>query len=266
MTITSRPGRDRSAWALALCAAWLALPAAAQTSASAADDSHWHFALTPYLWGMSAKGTVSFKGIPEQPVEASFGDILSNLNFGFLGRTEGRKGRVGFATDVTFMNLGASIPAREVLQRFEPEVDMRQFAGEAVGFYRAHRSASTQGRTGFVDLLAGLRYNAVSSRLQGAEFDGTKRSLTWVDAVAGVRFAAPVGSRWSLAGRGDLAGFGSKLTWQLQGDLWYELSPRWALGAEYRYIDTDYDEGTGTARKVWKVVNQGPGILVVYGW
>ena len=266
MVISGDSRRALIGLALGLCAVLLAVPAAAQASAAAADDSKWHFALTPYVWGMSAKGTVSFKGIPEQPVEASFGDIVSNLNFGFLGRTEGRKGRVGFATDLTYMNLGAKIPVREVLQRFEPEVDMRQFAGEAVGFYRAHRGANARGRSGHLDVLAGARYNAVSSRLQGAEFDGTRRSLAWVDAVAGVRFAAPMGARWTLSGRGDVAGFGSKLAWQLMGDVWYELSPRWALGAEYRYIDTDYDKGTGTDRKLWRVVNQGPGILVVYGW
>lgn len=242
-----------------------AVPAAAQTADSGADDARWHFALTPYLWGMSAKGTVSFKGIPEQPVDASFGDILSNFNFGFLGRTEGRKGRWGFATDLTYMNLGAKIPVRTVLERFEPEVDMRQFAGEAVGFYRLHRSAG-KGAPGYVDVLAGARYNEVSSRLQGADFEGTKRSLSWVDGLVGMRFAAPLGEKWALSGRGDVAGFGSQLAWQLEGDLWFHLSPRWAISAGYRYIDTDYDKGTGTDRKVWKIVNQGPLLSAVYGW
>jgi hypothetical protein len=242
------------------------LPVRAQTSASGADDSKWHFALTPYVFGMSAKGTMSFKGIPEQPVEASFGDILSNLNFGFLGRTEGRKGNWGFTTDLLYMNLGARIPVGDVLGRFEPEVDGRQFAAEATAFRRVYRSNPAKGAPGYVDVLAGARYNRVSAQLEGSSFDGTRQSLNWVDALAGVRFAAPLGSKVALAGRGDLGGFGSDLTWQLEGDLWLHLSPRWALGAGYRYIDTDYDKGSGRDRKVWKMVDKGPVVSAVYGW
>jgi len=238
----------------------------AQTSASGADDSKWHFALTPYLWGTSMKGMASFLGIPEQPVEATFGDIWSNLDFAFLGRMEARKGRWGLATDTVFMNLGAKIPVGVVLGKLEPEVDMRQFAAEGTVFYRVHRGASAKGAPGFVDLLAGARYNSVSSQLKGKEFERTKRDLTWTDALAGVRFLAPMGAKWSLAGRGDVAGFGSKLTFQLEGDLWYSLSPRWAVGAGYRYLNIDYDKGTGINRKVWKMVNQGPVISFVYGW
>lgn len=238
----------------------------AQTSASGADDSKWHFALTPYLWGTSMKGTASFLGIPEQPVEASFGDIWSNLDFAFLGRLEARKGQWGLATDTVFMNLGARIPVGVVLGKLEPEVDMRQFAAEGIAFYRFHGRAPAKGTAGFVDLLAGARYNSVSGQLKGKEFERTRRELTWTDALAGVRFQAPMGARWSFAGRGDVAGFGSKLTWQLEGNLWYGLSQRWALGAGYRYLDTDYDKGTGINRKVWKMVNQGPVISFVYGW
>jgi len=33
-----------------------------------------------------------------------------------------------------------------------------------------------------------------------------------------------------------------------------------------RYIDVDYDKGTGTGRKLWSMVNKGPYLAVQIGW
>ena len=59
---------------------------------------------------------------------------------------------------------------------------------------------------------------------------------------------------------------GSDLTWQARADLRAQLSTHWELGVGYRYIDTDYDEGTGTDRKLWSMVNKGPYLAVQIAW
>ena len=244
----------------------LGAPLHAQTVASGADDDRWHGAVSLPFWAAGLDGAISFKGIPEQPVSASFSDIMKNFDIGLMGRLEARKGRVGFVTDLFYTNLGAEIPGREILENFEPSVDVRQLILEADGFYRVYRSPASEGAPAFVDLLAGVRYNGMSARMKGAEFEGTKRTFDWTDGVAGVRFQAPLGRKVVLTGRGDIAGFGSKFSWQLQGDLWLGLSPRWALGAGYKYYDVDYDKGSGTDRAVYKVATKGPVLSVVYGW
>jgi hypothetical protein len=243
-----------------------ALPVRAQTSASGADDDRWHFAVAPYFWTAGISGTVSFKGIPEQPVDASFSDILENFDIGVASRFEGRKGRWGFATDFLYMNLGAKVPVGDVLGRLEPEVDVRQLVAEGDAFYRAYRGRQTEGVPGFVDVLVGIRYNGMSGQLKGPAFEGTKRTFDWADGVVGVRFLAPLGRKVTLAGRGDIAGFGSKLTWQLQGELAYHLSARLALLGGYRYYDVDYDKGSGLDRKLYKMATRGPVVAFVYGW
>lgn len=250
----------------ALALLLFAAPLHAQTVASGADDDRWHTAVVLPFWAAGLDGTVSFKGIPEQPVSASFGDIIKNFDFGLMGRLESRKGRFGLVTDLLYMNLGAKIPVGEVLGRLEPEVDVRQLIAEGVGFYRVYRSPGREGAPAFVDLLAGVRYNGMSSRIKGTGFEGTKRTFDWADGVAGVRFQAPLGRKGVFTGRGDIAGFGSKFTWQLQGDLWLSLSPRWALGAGYKYYDVDYDKGSGTDRAIYKVATKGPVVSVAYGW
>jgi hypothetical protein len=242
-----------------------AQPAASPSAAAPADDGLWHYAFTPYLWTMSQEGEASFKGIPPQPIEMSFGDILENLDFPALGAFEAHNGRWGVAADLLYMNLGAKVP-RSVLGQPEPSDDARQFSFEATALYRLYRGAPREGMGSYVDLVAGARYNKVRAGLQTSLIPDTERSFDWVDGVIGARFQLPLAKKVALGARADVAGFGSDLTWQAHADLRAQLSTHWALGAGYRYIDTDYDEGTGADRKLWSMVNKGPYLAVQIGW
>lgn len=239
--------------------------AAAPTSAARSEDGGWQFAFTPYLWATSQQGEASFKGIPPQPIELSFGDIWDNLDFAALGAFEAHNGRWGVATDVVFMNLGAKVP-REVLGQSEPSVDSRQFTFEADALYRLVHGAAREGMRPYVDLVAGARYNRVSAGLQTSLIPDTERAFDWVDGVIGARFQAPLSGRVAIGGRADVAGFGSDFTWQAHADLRVQLSRHWALAGGYRYIDTDYDKGTGADRKLWSMVNEGPYLAVSIAW
>jgi outer membrane receptor protein involved in Fe transport len=164
------------------------------------------------------------------------------------------------------MNLGAKVPLPDVLGAREPGVDSRQLMAEADLLYRVHEGAATPGFRSSVDLVAGVRYNRVSAQLETSILPDTKRSFDWLDAVAGARFLAPLSPRVALAARVDLAGFGSDLTWQALADVRIRLSQRWTLGAGYRYIDTEYDQGSGSGRKLWRMVNKGPWFGAQVGW
>ncbi len=262
--------RRFAATAAVLLAAALSLPSPAHAQAAAAppatEDGRWRFGLTPYLWTSSMSGEASFKGLPPQPVEMSWGDIWKNLDFGALAGFEAHNGRWGVATDTVFMNLGAKVPLPDVLGEREPGVDSRQLVLEGDVLYRVFRGAPRGGERAYVDLVAGARYNRVSAQLETEVLPDTKRSFGWVDAVAGARFLAPLSKRVSLAGRADVAGFGSDFTWQAHADLRVRLSERWAIGAGYRYIDTDYDEGAGADRKLWSMVSKGPYAGVQLTW
>jgi hypothetical protein len=252
----------------AALAVLLAAPSVwAQTSAYAADDEQWHFAIAPYFWGSGVEGMVSFLGLPEQPVEASFSDVLDNLDFGLLGHFEARKGRWGFGTDLVYLNLGASILADQpILGQLDLEADVRQFMGEGFVFYRFARGGDQDDNPALADVVLGGRYNSTSSQISGSESQGTERTLDWVDGLLGVRFRAPLGSSFAFTGRGDIAGFGSDLTWQVRGELWWSLAERWSLGAGYRYMDVDYDKDEDRERKLYQVQYGGPFMAVVYGW
>jgi hypothetical protein len=87
-----------------------------------------------------------------------------------------------------------------------------------------------------------------------------------VDALAGFKGRAPLGSKLSILGRIDIAGFGSDLTWNLEGDLAFLASQHWAFGAGWRYMDIDYDKGEGIERKQLQLAYSGPRVWFAYSW
>ncbi len=251
--------------ALAAC---LVLPALsfAQANPATAMDGRWHFLVAPYVWGSGMEGTVGVNGALAVPVDLSFGDAIGALDFGFLGRFEGRKDRTGFALDVVYMNLGADV-AGPVAGQLELGADVRSLTAEGVFAYRAFYD-ETKGS--YVDLLGGARYMRNRAGLtlgrDGGEIAGTEATLDWVDALAGARFRLPLGTRVGLHGRADIAGLGSDFTWNVLGGLDVALGERWKAGAGYRYMDVDYDEGEGLERGIWQIAYKGPYVFVAYAW
>ena len=229
-------------------------------------DDEWHFAVVPYFWFAGIDGTVTVRGLVEVPVEKSFSDVMSDFDIGFLGHFEGRKNRWGFAFDILFLGLDAPVAeSAPVLGALGISADVRQVMTEGLAFYRV-ANGGQKNNPSHVDVLVGARYFGTSARLQNDALETGEQTLNWVDALVGLRFRVPLGSRVGLLGRGDVAGFGSKFTWNLEGDLAVSLGERWALGAGWRHLDIDYDKGEGRDRKVFGVAFDGPRTWVAYSW
>ena len=263
LKLSSVLGRLAAGAALVLATA---LPVRAQAGPGAAMDDEWHFAVVPYFWAAGIDGTVSVKGLAEVPVHKSFSDVLSDFDIGFLGHFEGRKNRWGFGLDLMYLNLGAPVAAdAPILGPLGISADVRQLMTEGLAFYRV-ANGGNKDNPSHLDLLAGARYFGTSARLETDVLETEKQDLKWVDALVGLRFRVPLGSRLSLLGRGDVAGFGSKFSWNLEGDLAVKLSERWGLGAGWRHLDIDYDKGEGSDRKAFDVAFDGPRTWVAYSW
>lgn len=256
--------------AVALGLLLLSAPAGAQEGPRMSMDDRWHFAITPYFWFSGLEGTVSMKGLAEVPVEASFGDIWDNLDIGLLGRFEGRRNRVGFAVDSSYLDLGVSVAQdRPLLGQLGLEADVRSLISEGLVSYRAVAGSAERGA--WLDVFGGVRYVGTRSQLKGRAPDGsdlatTKQTIDWVDGLVGARFRVPLGSRLGLHGRADLAGLGSDFSWNLQGGLDVPLGRRWALGAGYRHLDVDYDKEKAGERQLFRVKFDGAYTFVSFAW
>jgi hypothetical protein len=263
---TTRRWRSAVLWALVLL---MALPAVSPAAdPTAAMDGEWHFVVAPYMWFSGIEGSVSVARLPSIPVELTFSDLWEDFDFGLQGHFEGRKDRFGFGLDGMWVDLGAPVAPGAPIVDFT--ADVRQVLTEGFVFYRV-ASGGREDNPAHVDVFVGARYMSTKTRLTadstvGIEFDGDFRKISWVDALGGVKFRAPLGSRAAILGRGDLAGFGSDLTWNVEGDLAFRASPRWTLGAGWRHLDIDYDKGEGLERKRLDIAYDGPRAWFAYSW
>jgi len=272
MTKKSLNACVRLAIATALALA-VALPAAAQAQAppTAAMDGRWHFVVAPYMWFTGIKGSASVGGLPEVPVEASFSDIFKDLSFALAGHFEGRKNRFGFGTDLMYTDLSSPVAANSpVVGTLGLKAGVKQLFTEGFGLYRVATGGPAKNPAN-LDLLVGVRYTGTSTQLTadtstGNQYAGQKKDLDWVDAMAGIRATVPLGSRVAFMGRGDVAGFGTKLTWNLEGDLATQVSDHWVLAAGWRHMHIDYDEGSGRDRKLFDIGYDGPRAWFAYAW
>lgn len=259
---------NRAAVVVALLMA-AALPGWAQSEGgpTGAMDGEWHFTVAPYMWFSGIKGDVSVGNLPPVSIEAPISDILSNFDFGLEGHFQARKDRIGLAFDFIWSDLG--IPVAEDVEFADFTVDVRQLITEGYVFYRVASGGPSDNPATF-DLLIGARYTGTRARLQaeraGVELDGEFQKLDWVDLMGGLKFRAPLGSRFAFIGRGDVAGLGSNVTWNLEGDLAFLASERWAFGLGWRYMDIEYEKDDTTIPQKFDLAYNGPRVWFAYSW
>src|SRR5678815_243847 len=128
-------------------------------------------------------GTVGMKGVSAD-VDMGFGDILENLEFGFMGNYRMQKDKWSLGTDVIYMGLGTSG------ERGRAELDVDEWIVELNGGYEIRP---------FFTLIAGLRYNSLANRLFfPATENEIKASEDWVDPLVGGRLSWRLGSEWRV--------------------------------------------------------------------
>ena len=222
---------------------------APQVCAQSAPDA-WQVTVAPYLMAAGMNGTAGI-GRLESDVNLSASDVLSNLQFGFLGYFEAKKGKWSVGADIIWMALGSStedpVPAN---------IDVNQG-----GFtFLALRELSPA-----VDLRAGILINTLQAKIKFK--DPIDRELsrdeTWVDPVVGLRVHTPDrGGRWGFALMADVGGFGvgSDIMFNVQPTAVVRLTPGAGLAFGYRWIYMKYEnEGDDTQRRfLYDMMSSGP--------
>jgi opacity protein-like surface antigen len=217
--------------------------------ALAAEPDRWQYEITPYLLGAAMNGTAGVKGLTV-PVDASFSDILENLDAGLMGLVTAQKGRWTFMLEGVYMNLGAerSGPVAGVVSA---NVDTKLYIGQGSIGYRLLDDGTR------LDLMGGLRWTKLSADI---DLVGPNNSVSvgsddsWTDAVVGVRVLHPVADSVALLGYADVGAGGSDLTWQVVAGVNWEFAKGFTLKAGYRHMYWDYEDG-GT---VWDMSASGP--------
>ncbi|PJO49114.1 hypothetical protein CQ052_19255 [Ochrobactrum sp. MYb15] len=213
----------------------------------------WTFAASPYFWGASISGDVGQFGLPAVHLESDFGDILKDLDFGFMAIGEARYDRFSIFGDVMYTKLssGASTPLGVVAGRVD--VTSETFAGLVGAGYAVFQ----EGRSN-LDLVAGARVWHASTEISfsGGVLDGVSGSdgATWVDAMAGFRGRYFLSDSFYLSAWGLIGAGQADLDWDLAAGLGYEFNDRISSVAGYRALGVDYSNDGF----VFDAVQQGP--------
>ena len=91
----------RSSFIPALCASLLSLVAA---PLQAETDNDWQFSAKAYLWAADIGGKTG----AGDSLDVSFSDVFDNLETGFMGAFEARKGKWLVLTDLIYLDVSAS--------------------------------------------------------------------------------------------------------------------------------------------------------------
>lgn len=224
------------------------------------QSEDWQFALSPlFLWGMNVDGTTAIGPI-STPLELDFkDDVFENLGAVFTVHFDAKKNDLALFAEYQYVNLepSSSIPNG-------PTVDV-DFTIQAAEFGAGYRIV-TWGNTD-VEPILGLRwtYQDLGASLQGGPqlVDSTE---DWWDVFGGVRFWTHFNEKWTLISRGDIGVGDSDLVWNVSFIVNYQMKKWLSFFGGYRWMDYDYDSGSGPDRYAYNALQQGPLLGVSFSW
>jgi hypothetical protein len=237
--------------------AWLVAVAAAAILATACEASadEWECDLGLYAWLAGIDGDIGMGRVSGVPVNASFSDLASYLDFSAAAYFEARQPKYILATDVFYVNLGAERSAFINGATVDVELDMTQWVIELGGAYRVRPDLDAW--------LAGRLYSVdAGSSFQGSQLRGGSRE--WVDVFVGARYHRHFAERWVASARADVGAGGSDFAWFANAVIGYEFTRTFTLGAGYRVLSVDRETGSGDEYFKYDIVMDGVGIVLQF--
>ncbi len=228
-------------------------------------EKKWKLLTEAYLLLPNIDGQTGVGNSLTVPVDASTGDIFSNLKMGVMIYAEAHNSKWAITSDYVFMNLEQEITPDRLIQ--SGTAGIKQSIWELAGLYRLNS---------FLEVGAGGRLNNLIT-----DFDGTRNvlpigseeitghhSVAFYDPVLIARLSTVVKDDWLVQFRSDLGGLGvgSDLTWQLQAYAGYRFSRLFQLTAGYRFISIDYNKGSGVDQFTFDMNEFGPVIRLGFNF
>lgn len=216
----------------------LVLPA---TALAAEHDGQWRVGAEIYLWGADTEISTA----AGQEVDASFNDVIDNLEMAFMGALVARKDSWSWFGDVMYVGIDGSntVPATipGVPDPIDASVRLEQDAWivTAGGGYELSSTSDSN-----VDFVAGIRYFDLSTDvtvdLGGGMAGSVRDSSDVLDGVVGIKGRTGLAHKWTLGYYADVGTGQSDLTYQALIDFNYAYS-KVALGFGYRFLKWDFD-------------------------
>ena len=227
------------------------------TAATAEDE--WRNEVVLYLVGAAIDGRVGI-GSVEADIQMSFDEILDNLDSGIMLAYRLEHGLWAVSADLIYMGLAAEKGGLGPLGNTTAKADFDETIFELAAYYSLNKPLAVYG---------GLRYWGLDGSVTVATVIETRTadgSQSWIDPLIGLRYEHPLGKKWDFVARGDVGGFGigSDFAWHAtMYAAWYPV-PQATVFMGIRYLDADYEDGSGSDRFLWDVAQGGPALG--FGW
>lgn len=257
-------------------------------------SDRWSFSAAPYLWLPSVKTEIATNGAIANPgaeSTADFGDLLKELDFGFLGHLEARKQRWAVFADAVYLRISTNgqtnafsigpLAVSPTSIDVELEAAMLEFGGAyRVAEWRMGTTGSGQQNVS-LEVLGGARVVSIDVDTRTAvELTGPLAQVSrqvkvdlsptfeYVDPMVGARLYADVAPRWRLGLRGDVGGFGvgSKFTWNMFASASYRAWDNVDLLFGYRAMSFDLEDDDPRLNVELDVMLHGPLLAAVFHW
>jgi len=226
------------------------------TVATAAED--WHYEVGIYGWLAGIEGTIGVADVAEEPVDATFDDLLSHVDFAMAGHFEARGTKVVWIADIAYTGLGSEQDAEILKQPVKVDMDLDQWIVELGGGYQVSSKFDIILAGRYYDINTGATFSDAAGEESGSVSQG------WVDVFVGARYHAAFGEKWFGSVRGDIGAGGSDFAWFGQLLLGFNISEHFGAVASWRLLSLDYNGDEGSSYFRYDVTQSGLGLGLGY--
>ncbi|MFO0932950.1 MAG: hypothetical protein U1E39_09600 [Planctomycetota bacterium] len=234
--------------------------------------------LTMPLWVPSLSGSLASGGTEvdadrkarglEGVVDKLVPDVVTSIEFFFMGRGTVSKGPWSFSADAFYVSLSETVDWRILGE--DTTGSMRGVVGRAYGAWQATTSLGCGpcAPTLEVGPTLGARVFALDLHVDRIVGDDIDRSTSWVDAIGGVKLDVTFSNRASFHVLADYGGSfdGQHTSWSLSAELAWPLGRggHWYVLGGWTVLNIDYDVGSGPDRYHVGLNLSGPHIGFTY--
>jgi hypothetical protein len=229
-----------------------------------------------YLFATGIEGEVQTRNVTAD-VDVGFDDILDNLDLGFMGYIEHRRGKWSFIGDVAYLKVSddesTAFDGRSLSVEVELDAEFAQTVFEGFVGYRIFEREYEAADLG-VDLLVGARYTELEIDLsaeatllgpipsQSRENDKAKEE-DWTDTVLALRLQYGGRKGWGSSFWLDVGDGSDSSSEQFMALASYR-GDSWQFFGGYRYLNLEYEAGSDTSKFGVDLDYTGPMFAAVY--
>jgi hypothetical protein len=223
-----------------------------------------------YLFATGVEGDSQIANVTTD-VDMGFDDILDNLDMGFMGYIEHKRGKWSYIGDIAYLSLSAeNSRASDSILQVELDAEFTQTLFEGFVGYRVLEREIDTAELG-LDLLLGIRHADLEFELssQAALLGLTtsadrSRDENWTDAVLALRLQHSGRKGWGSMFWLDVGDGSDSSSKQFLALATYQNDTNWRFYGGYRYLNLEYETGSGLSKFAIDLDYTGPMFGVSY--